>query len=52
MAADFAAREDIIADRDRLDRPGLEDAFVEAFEAAAEDDRALAGGQVRALAAG
>src|ERR671912_1933874 len=39
--AQLAARQDIVADRDGLDGPGLEDTLVKSFEAAAQDDRAL-----------
>src|SRR3712207_1149460 len=38
----LAAREHIVADRDGDDRPGLEQALVDAFETAAEDRHALA----------
>src|SRR5687768_6107222 len=40
--AKLAAGQDIVADRHRLDRAGLEDSLVETLEAAAQDDRPLA----------
>src|SRR5687767_11189443 len=42
----FAAREHIVADADGLEVARLEDALVEALEAAAQKDRARAGGKV------
>src|SRR5678815_943099 len=44
--AELSARQDIVADRDRLERPRLEDSLVESLEAAAEQDHALARGQL------
>src|SRR6185503_14233696 len=40
--ADFAAREDIVADRHRFEIATLEDPLVESLEAAGEEDDALA----------
>ena len=36
--AQFAARQHVIADRDRFDRARLENALVESLEPAAQDD--------------
>src|SRR3954470_17142171 len=41
--AKFAARQDKIADRDRIERSRVEYAFVESLEAATQQDHALAG---------
>src|SRR6476661_332274 len=40
--AELAARQDIVADRDRFDRPCFEDPLVEPLETAAEQNDALA----------
>src|SRR5947209_461642 len=40
--AKFPAREDIVSDRDRFDGPRIEDSLVESFEAAAQQDDAIA----------
>src|SRR5215210_8487647 len=42
----LSAREHVIADRDRLERPRLEDALVETLETAGEQDHALAARQL------
>src|SRR4051794_16680699 len=44
--ADLAARQDIVADRDRLDRARVEQALVDPLEPAAQDRYARPGGKV------
>jgi hypothetical protein len=46
QSADLAAREDVVADRDRDDGAGLEQALVDPLEAAAEDRDPGAGGEL------
>ena len=43
--AKLAARQDIVADADGFEIARLEDALVETFEAAAQEDRSAAGGE-------
>jgi len=45
QSGDFAAGEDIVADADFLGVAGFDDALVDAFEAATEEDDAGAGGE-------
>src|SRR4051812_6315050 len=45
-SADLAAGEDIVADRDGDDGPGLEQPLVDALETAAEDGDSGAGGKL------